>query len=352
MPIKVFDFFSGCGGTCRGFLNAGMDIVLGLDNDPDAAKTFRRNFSGTYFLQEDIHNTSCSSLQHLIDLCTGYPILFSGCAPCQPFTKQKTTHRPDDERQTLLDEFLRFVEYYNVEFVFIENVPGLQSFNDSEGPFGRFTQSLSRLGYYTKFDVIASQRYGVPQIRKRLILIASRLGPIDFPTQTHGSTGTHEYSKVRDWIEDLPPISAGECNDTVPNHRAAALSNTNLKRIRALKVGQDRTLWPKRLRLDCHSNGYKGHTDVYGRMRWDAPATGLTTRCISLSNGRFGHPEQDRAISVREAACLQTFPRDFVFEGSLNAMARQIGNAVPVLLAEQFGRHFMHHLNKYQEIRG
>jgi DNA (cytosine-5)-methyltransferase 1 len=154
-----------------------------------------------------------------------------------------------------------------------------------------------------------------------------------------------EYSKVREWISDFPPIGAGETHSTIPNHRAAGLSEINLERISVLKEGEDRMHWPEHLKLKCHSNGYGGHTDVYGRMRWDAPATGLTTRCVSLSNGRFGHPTQNRAISIREAACLQTFPRDFIFEGSLAEMARQIGNAVPVILAERFGRNFVDHLN-------
>jgi DNA (cytosine-5)-methyltransferase 1 len=343
-PIKVFDFFTGCGGTCRGFQNAGMDVVFALDNDPVAGKTFKRNFPNVFFLSEDIRNVPCKDLQSLINSCDGHPILFSGCAPCQPFTKQKTKRPVEDARRKLLNEFLRFIEYYRVEFIFVENVPGLQRIKNQEGPFGDFTTALSKLGYEYKFDIITSQSYGVPQMRRRLVLIASRLGSIDFPLETNGPNRDLPYSKVRDWISDLPQISAGETHPTVPNHRAAALSETNLERISVLKEGEDRRHWAVNLRLKCHSNGYGGHTDVYGRMRWDAPATGLTTRCISLSNGRFGHPSQNRAISVREAACLQTFPRDFIFEGSLNAMARQIGNAVPVILAERFGRNFIEHL--------
>jgi len=344
-PIKVFDFFTGCGGTSRGFLNAGMDVVFALDNDPVAGKTFNRNFPDVHFLSEDIRNVACEDLQPLINSCKGHPILFSGCAPCQPFTKQKTRLQPEDIRRRLLSEFLRFIEYYRVEFIFVENVPGLQKIKNEDGPFGNFITTLNRLGYDYEFHIITSQSYGVPQMRRRLVLIASRLGVIDFPPETHGPDRGCEYSKVREWIADLPPVVAGETHPTIPNHRAAALSETNLERISVLKEGEDRRHWPERLRLKCHSNGYGGHTDVYGRMRWDAPATGLTTRCISLSNGRFGHPTQNRAISVREAACLQTFPRDFIFEGSLNAMARQIGNAVPVVLAECFGRNFVNHLN-------
>ena len=148
---------------------------------------------------------------------------------------------------------------------------------------------------------------------------------------------------MRDWIGDLPKIAAGETHPTIPDHRAAGLSAQNLKRIRATREGGGNRDWPDELRLKCHEDA-TGYSDVYGRMSWDRPASGLTTRCISYSNGRFGHPEQDRAISVREAACLQTFPMDFQFAGSLSSMARQIGNAVPVRLAKAVGRHVAKHL--------
>ncbi|MDE0036380.1 MAG: DNA cytosine methyltransferase, partial [Gammaproteobacteria bacterium] len=161
---------------------------------------------------------------------------------------------------------------------------------------------------------------------------------------THGpGTPNHDYETVRNWIEHLPPIGSGEEHPTVSNHRAAGLSALNVKRIEATPEGGGHRDWPDELKLACHKD-FSGYTDIYGRMSWDAPASGLTTRCISYSNGRFGHPEQDRAISVREAACLQTFPDEFAFEGALNSMARQIGNAVPVRLAEVVGKQFVSHL--------
>jgi DNA (cytosine-5)-methyltransferase 1 len=147
----------------------------------------------------------------------------------------------------------------------------------------------------------------------------------------------------------LPRLNAGEIDAHDPMHRSASLSETNLKRILATPIDGSRLDWPKNLWLRCHSDGYDGHTDVYGRMKWDEPTTALTTKCQSLSNGRFGHPEQHRAISIREAACLQTFPRSYLFEGGIQSMARQIGNAVPVLLAQHFGENFNRLLNKYME---
>ena len=342
-----------------------MDIVFALDNDPHASRTFRENFAGTllllepefsevssgiHFLEQDIEEVPTESLQPLIDACTNHPLLLAGCAPCQPFTKQNTRRRSDDRRKDLLSDFLRFVVHYEPEFVFVENVPGLQRLSGEQTVFGRFLAALKELGYQYCYEIVASQNYGVPQRRRRLVLLASRLGPIAFPARTHGPGTPHPaYENVRDWIGDLPSIEAGETHPGIPNHRAAGLAAVNLERIRATPEGGDRRDWPNYLQLQCHLKGYKGHTDVYGRMLWDQPATGLTTRCISLSNGRFGHPEQSRAISVREAACLQTFPLDFVFHGSLNSMARQIGNAVPVRLAECFGENFIDSVNAYFE---
>jgi DNA (cytosine-5)-methyltransferase 1 len=350
LPIKCFDFFSGCGGTCKGFEQAGIDIVFATDINVDAGRTFQKNFPNTHFLLKDITFINEESIQPLIDACEGHPLLFSGCAPCQPFTKQNTQKPDNDGRRTLLGEFQRFVEYYRPEFVFIENVPGLQKVKGEDGPLNKFNKKLKEMGYSIESKVIASYDYGVPQQRRRFVLLASRLGKMDFCPKTHGiGTDNPDYSTVREWIGNLPPISAGEMHPTIPNHRAAALSSLNLERIRAISEGGDRRDWPEHLRLNCHTGSYKGHTDVYGRMRWGSPASGLTTRCISLSNGRFGHPEQDRAISVREAACLQTFPLDFEFTGSLNSMARQIGNAVPVRLAECFCHHFMKTMNAYLE---
>jgi DNA (cytosine-5)-methyltransferase 1 len=349
-PIKVFDFFSGCGGASRGFLNAGLDIVVALDNDADAKATFEANFSGVHFVDNKIEEVSFEDIKPYIDANKLHPLLFSGCAPCQPFTKQNTIRNSDRKKIFLLKVFQEFISHFKPHYIFVENVPGLQNVKGKNGPFDDFLKELGNLNYACEYKVIASQKYGVPQMRRRLVLIASSLGKISFPQETHGrGTGNPEYSTVRDWIEKYPPIEAGEFNEQVPNHRSAGLSETNLRRIRNLSEGGDRRDWPEELRLPCHSKDYDGHTDVYGRMWWDKPASGLTTKCISLSNGRFGHPEQDRAISVREAASLQTFPDDFVFRGSLGSMGRQIGNAVPVLLAQRFGEnfslHFKHYLN-------
>ena len=349
LNVKVFDFFSGCGGASCGFRAAGMEIVYALDRDADSESTFRKNFPSSSFYRTDIRDASVDEVRRLANDRKPAPILFCGCAPCQPFTQQNTTQpAPDeDDRVPLLSEFARFIKACEPDVVFVENVPGLQRLNDGTQPFTGFLETLSASGYHPpSYGVVPLREYGVPQSRRRLVLLASRHGPIGLPPATHGpGTETPQYTTVRDWIGDLPAIAAGESHPQVANHQAAHLSMLNLERIRATPEGGGHRCWPKRLRLPCHEKS-GGYSDVYGRMSWDQPASGLTTRCTSYSNGRFGHPDQDRAISIREAASLQTFPAEFEFAGGFGSMARQIGNAVPVRVAEVMGRHVNRHLNE------
>jgi DNA (cytosine-5)-methyltransferase 1 len=340
--VKLVDFFSGCGGTSAGFERAGADIVLGLDDDPIACSTFRRNFPRASIICKDIRDVRPRELEGHVQLSRDEVLVFSACAPCQPFSKQRREQRQHDDRATLLFSFLRFVRYWRPDYIFVENVPGVRSMSEERRSFGGFTRALTKLGYVVSVDTIDAYDYGVPQKRRRLVILASLHGPVSFPTKTHGLSAGKPYSTVREWIGHLPPIRAGESHPSIPNHRAAALSPLNLRRIMATPPGGSRKDWPRSLRLNCHAN-YDGHSDVYGRLREHMPASGLTTRCISLSNGRFGHPRQHRALSVREAARLQTFPDTFVFEGTLIQTARQVGNAVPVLLAERFANGILSH---------
>ena len=320
-----------------------MDIVFGLDNDKDAEGTFRRNFPEADFVNEDIRAVATRKLDRVIEHCADHPLWFSVCAPCQPFSQQRRgILASGDERSGVLGHLMRFVERHRPEFVFIENVPGLRRRRIGLDVFEPITDGLGRLGYYVKSGIIRSQDYGVPQRRSRLVLLASTLFPVSFPDMTHGPGRQFpKFATVREWISALPPISAGETHLDIPNHRSARLSPLNMQRINSTPPGGSWRDWPKELVPACHKFGFTGFSDVYGRLRWDAPAPALTTRCISFSNGRFGHPQQDRAISVREAALLQTFPMDFVFTGSLTAQARQVGNAVPSLLAKRFGEHVL-----------
>ena len=345
-PVKVFDFFCGCGGASSGFRSSGMNVALGLDNDPDAERSFRLNFPDATFFGDDIADVPESALDATVDACKDHPLLFNACAPCQPFSRQRRSNSTsDDGRTRLLDHVLRFVGRYRPELVFSENVPGLRDDSCGREIFERLVATLQQMGYATTHNVIRSQEYGVPQHRARLVLLASVFGPVSFASRTHGADTPHtRLSTVGEWISALPAIAAGEAHPSVPNHRAAKLSSLNMQRIRSTPPGGGWQDLPSELRPRSRRSGFGGFTDVYGRLRWDAPAPALTTRCISFSNGRFGHPFQDRAISVREAACLQTLPLGFVLTGSLNSQARQVGNAVPALLAQRFGECFANHL--------
>ncbi|MCZ4625329.1 MULTISPECIES: DNA cytosine methyltransferase [Rhodococcus] len=330
--MSVIDFFSGCGGTSAGFKTAGMNIVAGIDSDHDAAATFRRNFRGSSFIEADIKTVTTEQVAELIP--SEAITLFSGCAPCQPFSRQNGHRSLNDPRRNLLGEFQRFVTHLRPHLIVVENVPGLQS-PVQKGPLEEFLKSISSQGYSFEVGVLRALEYGVPQERRRLVIVASRIGYPVLPPPTH-AVGKRRARTVRQAIGNLPPIRAGEVDERDPDHAAMKLSEANQIRIQATPEGGDRRDWDSSLVPDCHVV-HGGHTDAYGRMWWDRPATGLTTRCLSYSNGRFGHPEQDRAISLREAACLQTFSRRFRFEGSLTSRGRQVGNAVPPLMARRIG---------------
>ncbi len=356
--IRVYDFFSGCGGTSVGFCQSGIRHALAVDSCPDAICTFQKNFPGVPVINEPIETIDVKRIE--AHYSKGAEVkLFCGCAPCQPFTKQKTNTKKEtstDERRGLLTYFSAIVHTCLPELVFIENVPGLQNVSlEDGGPFPAFVDQLRHDDYSLAVGVIAAQDFGTAQVRRRLVLAASRLGEITLPEPTHGPKRAEAYVTVRDAIESLPPVEQGtEHPDKrkYPNHRAAGLSALNLERIRHTGANGRRD-WPAGILPNCYAkekNGerYDGHSDCYTRLAWDEPAPGLTTRCISYSNGRFGHPEQDRAITIREAARLQGFPNSFVFTGSLASMARQIGNAVPVPVAKAFGRHFVKHVKNLE----
>lgn len=324
---------------------AGMAIEFGLDLEPEASETFRRNFPDAKFVEKDIAEVDPAAVAYDLQLRPG-PLLVSACAPCQPYSSF-VGRRTADPRRTLLLRLLPFIRVLKPTFIFVENVPGLKAARANAGTFSRFCKALRESGYHVTSEVVDCQHYGVPQRRRRLVILASRLGPIEIPKRTHGPGGDRDLSTVWEWIGNLPAIEAGEIHPEIPNHQASAVTETNLRRLRATPPGGGRVDWPPELWLDCHK-GHSGHCDVYGRMRADAPAPVLTTKCTSISNGRFGHPFEDRPISVREAACLQTFPRNFVFSGSIKSSTRQVGNAVPVLLARKMGEVFV---NQYRNHR-
>lgn len=348
--MNVIDFFSGCGGASEGLRQAGCNVVLGLDCDSDAASSYKANFPEASFIDEDIRLVSTADVVKKIEknMKNGLPLILAACAPCQPFSSQNKYKSTEDVRKTLLDETHRFILELKPEYIIIENVPGIQKVDENkEGPYKRFLEFIAAQSYsYTSF-IAKSESYGVPQRRKRFVLIASRLGKISVPAITHGD-GLERYQTVRDFISHYPPVEAGGTCLFDSLHTCATMREINLTRIQHTPEGGDRRNWPKELLNKCHEN-YSGHTDTYGRMSWDAPAPTLTTKCHSYSNGRFGHPDvkQDRAISIREASRLQTFPESYILHGKLGSIARQIGNAVPCELARKFGIAIKEHYEFY-----
>lgn len=337
--MKAIDFFCGAGGLTRGLLDAGINVIAGFDSDEKCRVTYEHNNPGAQFLSSDIREISLQDLTKLARTSDFDGMLFSGCAPCQQFSQQrKGKERRHDA--TLLSEFGRLVESALPGQVLIENVAGIAKV-PGYSTFHRFLRLLRVNGYQYVYDVLNAKCYGVPQNRRRLVLIAMRGLKPSLPKQKYG-TSQRPFRTVRQSISHFPAMDAGETHPDILNHEAASIIPLNLERLRHTPHdGGDRRAWPARLRLDCHNGDYTGHTDVYGRMAWDAPAPTLTGRCHSISNGRYGHPVQDRAISLREAAALQSFPDEYVFFESKRNVALQIGNAVPVRLAEELGKHIL-----------
>lgn len=254
--ISVFDFFCGCGGTSRGFQKSGMELAFALDVDQDAIATFRKNFPSTTFCDKSIKDITAADLLPVLAKYNDSYKLFCGCAPCQPFTKQNTDSPKDDERKDLLTYFGGLVQEYRPDFVFVENVPGLQKVpRHKRGPFPAFEALLRELQYHIDYGVVAAQDYGAPQLRRRFVLLASRLGEISLPKPTHGKGTDNPYRTVYDAIHDLPPIAAGETYEggDILNHRAALLSDINMERIKAsAHDGGGRNNWPKELWPECY----------------------------------------------------------------------------------------------------
>ncbi len=323
----------------RGLIDAGIDVVAGYDRDEACRMTYEHNNPGTRFVQADIRELDVGDLAIKRRSQTFNAVLFACCAPCQPFSQQRKggARRRD---ATLLAQFGRLIQAALPGYVLMENVPGIA---DVEGfsTFRRFIRLLEKNKYLYVFDVLDAKCFGVPQNRRRLVLIAMKDVQPSLPEAKFGKA-LRPFRTVWEAISHFPPIKAGTSHRKLPNHVTAAISPLNIERLRHTPHdGGDRRSWPKRLRLACHEGGYGGHTDVYGRMALGAPAPTLTGRCHSISNGRYGHPTQDRAISLREAAALQTFPDGYEFFGSNKRIALQIGNAVPVRLAEELGKHIL-----------
>lgn len=320
-----------------------IPVVAGIDMDPVCRFPYEANNSAK-FIQRDISKVTTGQLNKLFG-DADFKIL-AGCAPCQPFSTYAQRYQLDgnDGKWGLLYEFARLAKGSRPEVITMENVPTVAKHE----VFHDFVGTLRRLGYSVWFEVVDSSQYGVPQTRRRMVLLASRLGEIKMIKPS-----IHKPKTVRQAIGRLRALRAGEAAPRDKLHVSSALSEKNLKRIRVSKPGGTWRDWPKHLVADCHrADSGRTYPGVYGRMEWDKPAPTMTTQCYGFGNGRFGHPEQDRAISLREAAIIQSFPRDYAFipedgEVSFKALGRLIGNAVPVELGRAIARSVNSHIAKF-----
>lgn len=332
--IEVVDLFCGIGGLSYGMKSKGFKILAGFDLDWTCQYAYETN-NDAKFIYKDIKTVTKNDILPLYSK-NAIKVL-AGCAPCQPFSSYAFKNKKKDpNKYDLLYEFGRLVGEVKPDIVTMENV--IQILNFKEKPVLQdFIDSLSTLGYDVDVNQVFCPDYGIPQTRKRLVLLASKKKGIKLISPTHDK---EHYITVRDTIGGLRPISAGEIDPSDPLHRTIALTPINLQRIKATPYGGSWHDWPDELILECHKKkGGKTYGSVYGRMEWDKPSPTMTTQCTGLGNGRFGHPDQDRAISAREAALLQTFPISYKFfpdeeSVSITKASRYIGNAVPPKLGE------------------
>jgi DNA (cytosine-5)-methyltransferase 1 len=339
--VYAIDLFCGAGGLTYGLQKAGVDVRVGVDIDPACEFPYKTNNSA-FFLRkpiEQLHGEELQSYYRKNSLK-----LLAGCAPCQTFSSYNRKANQSDKRWWLLKQFARLVDELSPDFVTMENVPRLIDQN----VFKSFVDHLEKSGFEVTYRVINCEDFGIPQHRNRLVLLASKHGSIELLKPNR----FNQKKTVRDAIGALPRISAGDSYKNDHLHQCASLSAINLRRIQSSRQGGTWRDWPTNLVADCHrKTSGKTYSGVYGRMTWDEPAPTMTTQFFGFGNGRFGHPEQDRAISLREGAILQSFPPDYAFVPNdkpvlQKTIGRLIGNAVPVKLGEAIGKSIMAHAIK------
>lgn len=342
MTYGVIDLFCGVGGLTCGLEKAGLNVVAGYDLDATCEYAYNHN-NNAKFINNDIKDVSGKEIKKILQ---GYDIkILAGCAPCQPFSRHQKDkyNRKKHKDWKLLYQFARLVEEVKPQIVSMENVPELVK----EQVFMDFINILEEQNYNITYKIVNAADYGIPQRRKRLLLFASSEKQIKLIEPTHKKAVT-----VREVIAGLSQVGAGEPNNTDKLHVASSLSKKNLERIRHSIPGGTWKNWPEELILNCHrKKSGQSYSSVYGRMSWDDVAPTITTQFIGYGTGRFGHPEQDRALTLREGAMLQTFPVDYSFipEGEkvvLKNIARHIGNAVPPRLGEIVGLSIIEHYAK------
>lgn len=347
MPSAI-EIFAGCGGLSTGLENAGFKILSAVEINPIAAKTYHQNHPEVDLIIEDVCKVKASHFLKPFNLKKGELDLLAGCSPCQGFSRlRKGESGNNDPRNQLVFEFLRLVRGLMPKTIFMENVPGLINTERGLKIFTPVKSDLEKLGYHIDYDIVDTANYGIPQFRKRFVLLGSRYKryPIHLPKPTHADPRKIQFpSQIKPWntvrqtFRNLPSLHNGEQNRQLPLHHCSHNGDTNLQRICAIPPnGGSRNSLPPNLVLQCHLKYPNGYRDVYGRMSWDRPSPTITGGCTNITKGRFIHPVENRGISLLEAALLQTFDSNYTFCGNFGQIALQIGNAVPVELARIMG---------------
>ena len=340
--IEAVDLFCGAGGLTAGLRKAGVVVKAGYDVAPECAHPYTHNNTSEFVLK-DVSSVASEEIQSWYS--PNSIRLLAGCAPCQPFSNYNQGKIAEKhEKWPLINEFSRLIRDASPDLVTMENVPQVANY----AIYKDFVRTLADMGYYYWAGKVACEHYGLPQRRRRHVLIASRLGEIALQEPTHLACQT----TVRDAIGDMRPIASGECDEMDKLHKSSKLNNLNMLRMLASRPGGTWKDWPAELLNNCHIKpSGSSYIGVYGRMEWDKPSPTITTLCYGYGNGRFGHPEQPRAISLREAALLQGFPIDYEFSANNEApqfrrIGRMIGNSVPVRLGEVIGQTFREHVRR------
>jgi len=340
--IEAVDLFCGAGGLTHGLWQAGIAVKAGFDLDPACKYAYEAN-NDSVFVEADVGTVTAAEINKYFS--KNSIRLLAGCAPCQPFsTLANGKGVQDDGKWGLLEQFARLVDEVRPDLITMENVPRVTN----HPPYKKFIETLVSLGYHVDAHRVKCADYGIPQVRRRFVLVASAFGPIKLPEKAG------KQLTVRDAIGHLQPLGAGQTSKADPLHKARSLTATNLERIKASKPGGTWMDWPEELRAPCHqAKTGASFQSVYARMEWDKPSPTITTQSFNFGTGRFGHPSQNRAITLREAAILQSFPADYIFVDedevpSFSTVGRLIGNAVPPRLGEVVGNVFVEHLKSFQ----
>lgn len=345
--IAAVDIFCGAGGLSYGLKQAGITVLAGIDNDEKCKYPFEKNV-GAKFIHEDVSKLKARPILKLYPRY-GYRVLV-GCAPCQPFSPHTNKVSKTDERWGLLYHFGKLIKNTGPDVVSMENVVPIRN----ESVFTDFIGLLDEMNYHFSISSVYCPDYGIPQRRRRLVLLGSKHDKITLLPPTHTPK---DYMTVRDAIGTLPTIKDGAVSEIDPLHRSWKMSELNKKRIKRSEPGGTWESWPDDIKADCHrKDSGASYRAVYSRMAWDEPSPTITTQFYNYGTGRFGHPEQGRAISLREGAILQTFPPDYIFSENdsditFSNTGRLIGNAVPVKLGEAIGKSILAHLEYVGEIQ-